>query len=98
MASAMHYEKSGKYIRDVAVDESRIHLELVSDRDGGFFGEAEEETLVCNAKVLPGKMDDIGWYASDVRGRGLFCAAGPGYFRFPEDPDHFPEKNGAGGE
>ena len=41
MASAMHYEKSGKYIRDVAVDESRIHLELVSDRDGGFFGEAE---------------------------------------------------------
>ena len=76
MASAMHYEKSGKYIRDVAVDESRIHLELVSDRDGGFFGEAEEETLVCNAKVLPGKMDDIGWYASDVKGRVYFVQLG----------------------
>lgn len=72
MQSAMHYEKSGSYIRDVVVDDSRIHLKLVRERSGGFFGDAEEDTLVCNVDALPGKQDDIGWYASDVKGRVYF--------------------------
>lgn len=72
MENAMHYEKSGSYIRDVVVDDSRIHLKLVQERDGGFFGTVSEDTLVCNADALPGKMDGIGWYASDVKGRIYF--------------------------
>ncbi|MBQ7796271.1 MAG: hypothetical protein IJ374_06920 [Lachnospiraceae bacterium] len=69
MESAMHYEKSGYYIRDVKVDESRIHITRVREKSNGFFGEVSEDTLVCNVEALPGRMDDIGWYASDVKGR-----------------------------
>lgn len=72
MDSAMHYEKSGRYIRDVKVDESRIHITLVGDRNGGFFGAVSEDTLVCNVEALPGRMDDIGWYASNEKGRIYF--------------------------
>lgn len=72
MESAMHYEKSGSYIRDVKVDDSRIHLRLVRERSGGFFGTVSEDTLVCNAEALPGRMDDIGWYASEDKGRIYF--------------------------
>lgn len=76
MANAMHYEKNGSWIRDVRVDESRIHLTLVREKNGGFFGEASEDTLVCNAEALPGRMDQIGWYASDVKGRVYFVQLG----------------------
>ena len=72
MTNAMHYEKSGSYIRDVTVDESRIHVKLVQERRGGFFGAATEDTLVCNAEAVPGRLDQIGWYASDVKGRIYF--------------------------
>lgn len=72
MESAMHYEKNGSYIRDVEVDDSRIHLKLVRERNGGFFGNVSEDTLVCNADALPGRMDGIGWYASETKGRIYF--------------------------
>lgn len=98
MASAMHYEKSGKYIRDVAVDESRIHLELVSDRDGWLFWRGRGGDPGVQRKGPSWKDGRYRLVCVGCEGTGLFCAAGPGYFRFPEDPDHFPEKNGAGGE
>lgn len=72
MESALHYEKSGQYIRDARVDESRIHITLVKDRSDGFFGGYSEDTLVCNAETFPDRMDDIGWYASDEKGRVYF--------------------------
>lgn len=72
MNSAMHYEKSGRYIRDVQVDESRIHITLVNEKNGGFFGSVSDDTLVCNVEALPGRMDDIGWYASNEKGRVYF--------------------------
>lgn len=72
MESVMHYEKSGQYIRDARVDESRIHITLVKDRTDGFFGGYSEDTLVCNAETIPDRMDDIGWYASDEKGRVYF--------------------------
>lgn len=72
MESAMHYEKSGYYIRDVKVDDSRIHITRVKEKQGGFFGEVSEDTLVCNADTLQGRMDDIGWYASSEKGRIYF--------------------------
>jgi len=76
MQSAMHYEKNGNFIRDVVVDDSRIHLKLVTEKNGGFFGNVTEDTLVCNVEALPGKQDDIGWYASDAEGRVYFVQLG----------------------
>ena len=71
MKSVMHYEKPGSWIREVSVDDSRIHMKTVNSRDG-FFGAYSEDTLVCNAEILPGKTDDIGWYASDQKGQIMF--------------------------
>lgn len=72
MDSAMHYEKDGYFIRDVKVEESRIHIERVREKSGGYFSPVSEDTLVCNVEALPGKMEGIGWYASDVKGRVYF--------------------------
>ncbi len=72
MENAMHYEKSGYYIRDIVVDESRIHITRVRDKNNGFFGEVSEDTLVCNVETMPTRTDDIGWYASNVKGRIYF--------------------------
>ena len=72
MEIAMHYEKDGYYIRDAVVDESRIHITRVRDRANGFFEEGSEDTLVCNVETLPKRTDEIGWYASSVKGRTYF--------------------------
>lgn len=72
MENAMHYEKSGYYIRDVVVDESRIHITRVRNKNTGFFGEVSEDTLVCNAESMAARTDDIGWYASNVKGKTYF--------------------------
>ena len=53
MKSVMHYEKPGSWIREVSVDDSRIHMKTVNSRDG-FFGAYSEDTFVCNAEILPG--------------------------------------------
>ena len=72
MEHAMHYEKGGYYIRDVIVDESRIHITRVRDRANGFFEQGSEDTLVCNVETMPKRTDEIGWYASNVKGRTYF--------------------------
>ena len=72
MENAMHYEKSGYYISGVRVDDSRIHIERVSSKTEGFFGAVSEDTLVCNVETPPEKTADIGWYASDKKGRVYF--------------------------
>jgi len=72
MEPAMHYEKNGYYIRDVVVDESRIHITRVRDRVNGFFEEVSEDTLICNVETMPKRTDGIGWYASNVKGRTYF--------------------------
>lgn len=72
MEPAMHYEKSGYYIRDVVVDESRIHITRVRNRANGFFEEGSEDTLVCNVETMPKRTDEIGWYASNIKGKTYF--------------------------
>lgn len=72
MASAMHYEKSGYTIRDVQVDESRIHIYGVRDKSGGFYAPTSEDTLVCNAEAVKSRTDQIGWYASEIKGKVYF--------------------------
>ena len=72
MNSAMHYEKDGYYIRDVEVEESRIHIRRVREKNGGFFSETSEDTLVCNVETIPSRTADIGWYADEEKGRVYF--------------------------
>ena len=88
--SVMHYEKPGSWIREVSVNDSRIHMKTVTSKDG-FFGTYSADTLVCNAEILPGKADDIGWYASDQKGQVLFVQ---GYRDGKEDPPGIPEACG----
>lgn len=66
------YEKSGSYISGVSVEESRIHLNRVSRISGQSYTAAQEDTIVCNAAVGPGKLDGIGWYASQDKGKLYF--------------------------
>lgn len=72
MASAMHYEKSGYAIRDVEVDASRIHIYGVRDKSGGFYASTSEDTLVCNVEAMKSRTENIGWYASESKGRVYF--------------------------
>ncbi len=75
MNIAMHYEKAGRYIRDVKVEDSRIHITCSNDRSG-FFGGVSDDTLVCNVETTPDRTADIGWYASETMGRQYFVQLG----------------------
>ena len=75
MENAMHYEKNGSYIRSVRVEDSRIHLTLVSNKNNGFFQAGTEDTLVCNTDTSA-KEDLIGWYVTEERGRTYFVQLG----------------------
>ena len=48
METVMHYDGNGGFIRDADVDGSRIHIQRVSNKDGGFFGTAETDTLMAD--------------------------------------------------
>lgn len=66
------YEKPGAYISGVSVEESRIHLNRVSRLSEQSYSAAQEDTIVCNTAVGPGKLDGIGWYASQDKGKLYF--------------------------
>ncbi len=66
------YGKPGCLVSDVKVEESRVHLERVARSGSGCFQEMQEDTIVCNADMGPGPLADIGWYASDKKGRIYF--------------------------
>lgn len=70
------YEKSGSYISGVSVEESRIHLNRVSRLSEQSYSAAQEDTIVCNAAVGPDKLDGIGWYASQDKGKLYFVQVG----------------------
>lgn len=66
------YEKSGYLVAGVTVDDSRIHLRRVTRSVGQDYLEAQEDTIVCNAQMGPGKLEGIGWYASQDKGKLYF--------------------------
>lgn len=66
------YEKSGYYVSGVAVEDSRIHLKRVVKNGAGDYLAAQEDTIVCNADMGPGRLDGIGWYASQNKGKLYF--------------------------
>ncbi len=69
------YEKSGYYVAGVSVDDSRIHLQRVTRTSECDYQEAQDDTIVCNAEMGPGKLDGIGWYASQDQGKLYFVQA-----------------------
>lgn len=66
------YEKAGYYISGVSVEESRIHLNRVSKLSEQSYSAAQEDTIVCNVGMGPGRLDGIGWYASQDKGKLYF--------------------------
>lgn len=61
------YEKSGRYLASVVVEDGRIHMDrLVKSGDGGYI-KSDKDTIVCNEEVKNQNMDGIGWYASPQR-------------------------------
>lgn len=61
------YEKSGRYLCSVVVEEGRIHMDrLVKSGDGGYI-KSDQDTIVCNEEVKDQSLDGIGWYASPER-------------------------------
>lgn len=72
MQEETSYEKSGYYVSGVHVEESRIHLNRVTRLSGQSYATAQEDTIVCNVDMGPGKLDGIGWYASQDKGKLYF--------------------------
>ena len=66
------YEKEGYYVDGVTVEDSRIHLKRMTKTGEHQYAEAQEDTIVCNVDMGPGKLDGIGWFASQERGRVYF--------------------------
>lgn len=66
------YERPGYYVAGVEVDESRIHLKRVTKAGDQNYAEAQQDTIVCNMDMGPGKMEGIGWYASQDKGKVYF--------------------------
>lgn len=66
------YEKEGYYVDGVTVDESRIHLKRMAKAGEQSYALVQEDTIVCNVEVGTGKLDGIGWFASQERGRIYF--------------------------
>lgn len=66
------YEKPGYYVSGVQVEESRIHLNRITRQSGQSYLTAEEDTIVCNVDMGPGRLDGIGWYASQDKGKLYF--------------------------
>lgn len=72
MQEETSYEKSGYYISEVTVDESRIHLKRVMKTSANHYAESPEDTIVCNADLGSGKLEGIGWFASPEKERVYF--------------------------
>ena len=72
MQAETRYEKDGYYVEGVAVDESRIHLNRMVKTGGNRYEPAQPDTIVCNMDMGLGKLDGIGWFASQERGRVYF--------------------------
>lgn len=72
METQTRYEKDGYYVSGVSVEESRIHLHRVTKLGEGSYLDTQEDTIVCNVDMGPGRLDGIGWFASQERRRLYF--------------------------
>lgn len=74
------YEKQGVYLKEVNIQESRIHLERVGRMGDGYFP-LEEDTLVCNDDVVYDPLSGIGHLADAAQGRLYFVQLDGGISR-----------------
>ncbi len=63
------YERSGSFLTEVVVEGSRIHLNKVNKIDNHNFVFFEEDTIVCNVEIEDVENSDLGYYASEEKGR-----------------------------
>ncbi len=89
------YEKEGYYVDGVTVEDSRIHLRRMTKTGEYQYIEAQEDTIVCNVDMGPGKLDGIGWFASQERGRVYFVQLDQEIRGSRGIPTRAPEKIGA---
>ncbi|MBS6645715.1 MAG: hypothetical protein KH366_19240 [Clostridiaceae bacterium] len=61
------YEKSGRYLSSVVVEDGRIHMDRLTKSGDGDYIKTDKDTIVCNEEVKDQSMDGIGWYASPER-------------------------------
>lgn len=72
------YEKQGFYLGSVEVEDSRIHIQRLVKNGDLRYAYADQDTIVCNEAAKTDIMDHIGWFASEVQQKSLFCADRPG--------------------
>ena len=61
------YEKSGRYLANVTVEDGRIHMDRLSKTGENSFELFDKDTIVCNEEVKNPDLEGIGWYASPER-------------------------------
>ena len=66
------YEKSGYYLSDVRVEDSRVHIQRLVKNGDSNYNYADFDTIVCNESMDVDTMDHIGWFASEVRRKLYF--------------------------
>ncbi len=76
MEEETSYEKDGYYISGVQVEGSRIHLSRATKISEHQYAGAQDDTIVCNADMGLGRLDGIGWYASQDKGKLYFVQLG----------------------
>lgn len=71
---AAHYEKTNIYLTDVVIDGSRIHMMCSSKDESSRYVKQHEDTLISNEELEEERMDGVGWYASNTKGRVYFVS------------------------
>ena len=93
MKSVMHYEKPGSWIREVSVNDSRIHMKTVTSKDG-FFGTIFRGHAGLQREILSGKGRRYRLVRVGSERTGPVCPARQGYRDGKEDPPDIPEACG----
>lgn len=91
MTVQTRYEKSGIYITDVSIQDSRVHLMKMTNT-GLEYTKTEEDTLVCNEQVTPDRLAGIGYIASPDEGRLYFVQLDNIEEKMQNIKNHVPKK------
>lgn len=69
------YKKEGIYISEVSAREGRIQMKRLVKLGENQYMYQDDDTIVCNQKINIDPMKDIGWYASENKGKVYFVQA-----------------------
>ena len=85
------YEKSGIYLSNVDIQDSRVHLSRVR-KNGLSYEPMEEDTLVCNEEVDSAPLAELGHFADAKQGRLYFVQLDASMPRSRNIRVHVPKK------